>query len=201
MEPLFCDNIGNTTDQLDCCFPNEPTSQACRNNFNPNAKTFYGGCYNGDCLKTCSNVTDIYQSLAQDDPYEGNGSGPIRRYLTCANVPAMAGYLSQDVLEQNISSSIGAHVSREASGDQLKGVTSAVTDCLTSTCRNARNKSRCRDPCSAVNLLINNTTPSVQGVNSCLYSLCDGGYNSLPYADADIVGIGVCMCMRISGIC
>lgn len=190
--PLFCNNIGNTTNQLNCCYASNQSSQTCRENFNnPDIDTFTGGCLNGDCLKVCSNVSTIYQSLTQIDPYQGNGQGPIRRYLTCANVPAMAGYLSQDVLGQDISSSIGNHVSPNASDDALKNVTLAVTKCLTTTCTYARNKGRCQNSCSSVNMLINSTTPDIQGVNECLYSLCKGGYNSLPFADADIVGIGV----------
>ncbi|KAJ4295620.1 hypothetical protein N0V90_007633 [Kalmusia sp. IMI 367209] len=147
--------------------------------------------FSGDCLKDCSNVTNIYQSIAQVDPYDGNGQGPIRRYLTCANVPNMAGYLSQKVIGDNITSIIANNISTEATDDQLKKVTFAVTECLTSTCRNARHKAECRDKCSPVNLLINNTTPDVQGLNNCLNSLCTGGYDALPYADADVVGIGV----------
>jgi hypothetical protein len=49
----------------------------------------------------------------------------------------------------------------------------------------------CREPCSSVNMLINNTSPNIEGINKCLFSLCEGGFNSLPYADADVVGIGV----------
>ncbi|KAF2110545.1 hypothetical protein BDV96DRAFT_195126 [Lophiotrema nucula] len=54
-----------------------------------------------------------------------------------------------------------------------------------------QNRTDCRGRCSAVNLLINNTHPNIQGLNGCLNSLCTRGYDSLPYADADVIGIGV----------
>ncbi|KAF2678340.1 hypothetical protein K458DRAFT_423276 [Lentithecium fluviatile CBS 122367] len=150
-----------------------------------------GGCPNGDCMVDCANVTNIYQSILQNKAYEGDGSGPIRRYRTCANVPAVAGYLEQGILNENIKSTIGNFEPNNAPDEGLKAVTSAVTECLTFTCRNARNKTDCKEPCSAVNMLINNTMPNIEGVNDCLSSLCKGDYNSLPYAEADIVGIGV----------
>ncbi|RYP12446.1 hypothetical protein DL765_007345 [Monosporascus sp. GIB2] len=40
-------------------------------------------------------------------------------------------------------------------------------------------------------MLLNSTRPNIGGVNECLNKLCTGGYESLPYADADVVGIGV----------
>lgn len=198
-EPLFCDNIGNTNDTLRCCYPNNQTASVCTRNFNnPAVDTFTGGCRSGQCLTDCQDVSIIYSSLLQDDAFEGNGSAPIRRYLTCANVPNMAGYLAQGVLSPDIRSQVERFIPNDASDDALKGVTSAVTGCLTATCSNARNKERCQSQCSSVNLLVNNTMPDVQGINLCLNTLCTGDYQSLPYADADVVGIGVSqeVCLR-----
>lgn len=188
---LFCDGIGNSS-SLSCCYSDDLASKSCQHNFfTPSVHTFTGGCPGGDCIKTCSDPSNIYSSIAQIDPYDGNGQGPIRRFSTCVNVPSMAGYLAQHVLSENITDVIGNSISSNATPAQLKRVASAVTDCLASTCRNARNEEGCRTQCSAVNLLINNTTPDVQGVNDCLQTLCTGGYDYLPYADADVVGIGV----------
>lgn len=191
-QPLFCDNIGNVKNPLGCCFVGDQDSRICQRNFNRDVAPFSGGCPSGDCLKDCSDVTTIYQSLAQNDPAgPGNGQGPIRRYQTCANVPNVASYVSQRVLGDNITTYIGKNVSTDATPEQLKSVTSAVTSCLTATCGNARNQVDCKDKCEAVNLLINNTTPNVQGINDCLDALCLHEFHALPFADADIVGIGV----------
>lgn len=189
--PIYCESIGNTTGSLNCCYPDDQTSPVCQSNFAADAKTFSDGCLYGNCLADCQKTVNIYQSIIQDEPTRGNGRGPIRRFQTCANVPAMAGYLSQHALEQNITASIGRHIPNTGTEDDKKKVTHAVTECLTQTCRNARSRTACGEPCSAVNLLVNSTTPNLQGINNCLMSLCTTGYDALPYADADVVGVGV----------
>jgi hypothetical protein len=189
--PIYCDSIGLNPTTLPCCQANNQSASACRSNFGPNNQTFTHVCLSGDCISDCRNVSLLYSSAIQDLAYFGNGQASIRRYEACANVPAMAGYLSAGILSPFISSSISPYISQNASNDGLKSVTLAVTECLTSTCSNARNRGRCKEQCSAVNLLINSTTPNVEGLNACLHNLCTGGYKSLPYADADVIGIGV----------
>lgn len=191
-DPLFCEGLGSTADKLQCCYPDAQDAQTCRNNFNnPNVATFSQGCWTGNCLRDCQDVVVMYSSITQQDALEGNGLAPIRRYLTCANVPNMAGYLDQNVLEPDILSQVEKYIPRNATTDGLKNVTLAVTECLTATCRNARHPKSCEAQCSGVNLLMNSTTPNVRGLNQCLGTLCTGGYDSLPFADADVVGIGV----------
>lgn len=191
-DPLFCDNVGETNNSLQCCYLDDQDSPICQENFNnPKKKTFLEGCPNRNCITDCQNLTLLYSSILQVDPTEGNGKGPIRRYLTCANVPNMAQHFSRSVLDPKISMQIERHVSRDASIDSLKGITFTVTECLTATCRNARDKEICQNQCSSVNLLINSTTPNITGLNQCLNSLCTGNYHSLPYADADVIGVGV----------
>ncbi|KAF1845103.1 uncharacterized protein K460DRAFT_103095 [Cucurbitaria berberidis CBS 394.84] len=191
--PLFCENLGSTKDDLRCCYPDSQDASTCRYNFNnPDVHTFSGGCdETGDCLGDCQDVSVIYSSLTQDDALKGTGIAPIRRYLTCANVPNMAGYLDQDVLTPDIRSQVERYIPRNATERSLKDITFAVTECLTATCRNARHGNACEVQCSGVNLLVNSTTPSLHGINQCLNTLCTGEYDSLPFADADVVGIGV----------
>ena len=55
----------------------------------------------------------------------------------------------------------------------------------------SRRRGVCSRDCSAVNMLINSTMPDIRGVNQCLHTLCTSNYDALPYADADVVGIGV----------
>jgi hypothetical protein len=189
VDPIFCNNIGSSsTDDLRCCYPDNQNTQICHDIFN-NSKVFSYGC-GSDCLTSCSDTRFIYSSLLQNATFEGNGSAPVRRYRTCANVPNIAGYLSQNVLEPNISSQIERYISRDVPDDSLKNITSALTDCLTATCRNARQPDYCKYKCSAVNLITNNTTPNITGINLCLNALCTGQENSLPFADADVIGIG-----------
>ncbi|CAO2655593.1 Nn.00g043960.m01.CDS01 [Neocucurbitaria sp. VM-36] len=191
-DPIFCENLGKSTDNLQCCYPDDQNARTCRTNFNnPDVPTFSGACETRNCLHDCQDVSIIYSSKTQGDAYEGNGLAPIRRYLTCANVPNMAGYLSHDVLGSSIRSQVEKYIPRDDNAAALKNITSAVTECLTATCGNARHPNTCHTQCSGVNLLTNSSTPNVQGINQCLSTLCTGGYDSLPFADADVVGIGV----------
>jgi hypothetical protein len=190
-QAVFCDNIGNTTNQLHCCYADQQSSPICQANLYTGVPYFSGGCDGGDCIANCQNSTWLYESKIQDDAFEGNGIGPVRRYGTCANVPAMAGYASQGILNSNISSIVEPHVSPSASAQDITIITSTVTECLTQTCRASRNRTACANSCQAVNLLINSTTPNLQGLNTCLNTLCRGKWDSRPYADADIIGVGV----------
>ncbi|KAF2178336.1 hypothetical protein K469DRAFT_643052 [Zopfia rhizophila CBS 207.26] len=190
-EPIFCNGIGNSTTELRCCYANNQDSSLCREIF-PTDSKLGEVCQSGDCIADCQKSGRLYGSLLQDDPFGiGNGQGPIHRYLTCVNVPAIASYSSQNMLNSNISSYVEPFISPNTTDEELKGVTSTVTACLTQTCKKSRNSPKCDQQCSAVNLLTNNTTPNVQGINDCLYTLCTGRYESLPYADADVIVIGV----------
>ncbi|RDW58667.1 hypothetical protein BP6252_13143 [Coleophoma cylindrospora] len=187
-EPIFCDNIGNATDALHCCYLSNQASSACQDIFAPSTDSLEYPV--GDWVVNCQNTSLLYSSWLQDNLI-GNNLALFRRYNTCANVPALAGYLSQGVLSPNISSAVVSSIPQNTTAKDLMGVTSAVTDCLTETCRSSRASSRCYDSCSPVRLLTNNTMPSISAVNDCLYTLCTGGDRSLPYADPDVIGIGV----------
>ncbi|KAJ4371386.1 hypothetical protein N0V83_004603 [Neocucurbitaria cava] len=101
-DPIFCDKLGNSTSNLPCCYPDNQNTTICRTIFDdPNV--FSGACdTTGNCLNDCQSISVMYSSKTQDDSWEGNGRAPIRRYLTCANVPNMAGYLNQNDLGSNI---------------------------------------------------------------------------------------------------
>lgn len=189
VDPIFCKNIGtSSTTDLSCCYPDNQNTQTCRDIFN-GPEAIFRGC-NSNCLTSCSDTNYIYSSVLQNTTFDGDGSAPIHRYRICANVPNIAGYLSQNVLEPNISSRVERYISRDAPDDALKNITFALTDCLTATCRNARQPDYCNYKCSAVNLITNSTTPNITGIDLCLNTLCNGLENSLPFADADVVGIG-----------
>jgi hypothetical protein len=187
-DALYCNNIGNKA--FGCCYASEQISQICRDIFLSNESWTRHVC-TPHCLANCSDPAFIYGSKLQDNPDYGSGILPIQRYLGCVNVPNPAGYLRQELLEPSIRSQVEGHIPQNASSDSLKNVTYAVSDCLTATCRKSRKPDRCAYTCSGINLLINATTPNVVGLNDCMTMLCTGGPDSLPYADADVVGIGV----------
>jgi len=186
-EPIFCDNIGNGT-KLQCCSLDNQSSTKCQEIFAPGTVTLRYPA--GDWIANCQNTSLLYNSLLQENQ-TGNSLELFRRYNTCANVPAIARYLSQGVLSPNISSSVVSSISQKPTTSDLRNITSAVTDCLTQTCRNSRQSSRCYDRCLPVRLIANSTAPNIEGVTDCLYTLCTGNSKSLPYADPDVIGIGV----------
>jgi len=188
-EPLYCDKLG--TQNFECCFSDNLQAPACRNFLKSTAYILQGGCPTGDCVRDCQNVSTIYRSLLQDYQFIGDGKAPIRHFRTCALVPSLA--RNQGVFDEETSRVIAQFIPPKTSQRALTTITSATTDCLSTTCRVARNRPRCWDNCAPVRLLINNTTPNVRNINDCMHDLCTGGYNSLPFANDDIIGIGVCL--------
>lgn len=188
-EPIFCDNIGRTAHDLHCCYLANQNTSECQE-----ILTHIAGPLNpkfSDWITDCANKNKIYRSLTQTDA-TGDGQALYRRFSTCASVPTMRSYLSHNALQPSVSSVVGPHLSLENTTDEhLSNVTDAVTYCLTQTCRQARLAEKCRYECAPVNLLLNSTTPNVQGINTCINTLCSNNDSSLPYADPDIIGIGV----------
>ncbi|KAH7386837.1 hypothetical protein DE146DRAFT_791929 [Phaeosphaeria sp. MPI-PUGE-AT-0046c] len=188
-QPFFCSNIGNST--LNCCDIDNQSSKKCHDLFSVGESVFDSNISAPDYLEDCTNLEFIYGSVLDNAAFAGTGTRPYQRYQVCASLSNMIDYRNQSLLEPNLRSKVQDYVPTNAPSDTLKHINLAVTDCLTATCQNARDVGHCRYKCSAVNLLINSTTPNVRGVHDCLHELCTGNQSSLPYADADVVGIGV----------
>jgi hypothetical protein len=198
--PIACVGVGSTLNNLSCCYANNQASTACQNIFSGTNSVLSRGCKNTsrDCVTDCANEGLLYTSLVQDDR-TGNGRGPISRYQACVNLPSIARFSEFGQLSPDLFTHADRYIAPNNTDSQLQGITSAVTDCLSSTCRNSRRSDLCYDNyCSPVKLLANSSSPNITAVNQCLHTLCSGGYNSLPFADADIVGVGVqytiCVC-------
>lgn len=189
-QPFFCNNIGNST--LNCCFISDQSSKECNAIFGDRAAVFGSDVPAPNYLQDCANLQFIYSSVLDNTVWSGTGTRPYQRYQVCASLSNMIDYRNQSLLGPNIRSKVEDYVPTKASSDQLKNISRATTDCLTATCQNARDVDHCSYNCSAVNLLINSTTPNVEGIHQCLHALCTGNQTSLPFADADVVGIGVC---------
>lgn len=188
-DPIACMSIGSSLENPSCCYTNDQSDPICENL--TNGSLLQNGCPSNDCISDCSDVKQIYASRLQQN-LTGNGYLPIARYMACANVPSIASYADQGVLSPNINKSVQQYLIPNTSEDDLQTVTSAVTDCLSSTCRNSRNSSFCYDEfCSPVKLLQSNISPNVEEINTCLYTLCSHPVQVLPWADADVIGIGV----------
>ncbi|KAI0023235.1 hypothetical protein F4780DRAFT_777015 [Xylariomycetidae sp. FL0641] len=198
---IACLDVGSNS-TLHCCTPQDLGSAACEAVFAPEPGEqgiLDPGCLPANTcntdeglLDTCQNTAAIYTSFQQHGALEKNGTGPISRYAACVNVPSISRSLSAGLLPSNYSEAVSQYDLLNASDGALKNITLAVTDCLSSTCKVARNHTDCyQDLCAPTNLLVNNTTPNLAAIDRCLSWLCHSGFAALPYADTDIVGVGV----------
>lgn len=77
----------------------------------------------------------------------------------------------------------------------LQMVSNDVSRRLSETCEKSTDSSRCTWECSPAQLLLNSTTPRLAGPYQCLKTICQGGIG-LPFANQDVVGIGVVISLR-----
>jgi hypothetical protein len=119
-QPIFCRNIGTATP--DCCYASDQNSPTCRSIFSSEPSVFDDVCDNNTCLEHCSDPGYIFGSILDREAWTGSGVRPIHRYRTCANVPNLAGYLDQNLLNPTILSQVDGHLSQNASRDALKNV-------------------------------------------------------------------------------
>ncbi|KIN03342.1 hypothetical protein OIDMADRAFT_39710 [Oidiodendron maius Zn] len=175
---------------MSCCYTNDQSNSICENLFPPENSFLENGCLTGNCLNDCD-PGKLYNPALQ---MNGSGSGimPFFKYMACANIPSIASYANQSALSPNITKSIQNFILLNTTENILRDVTSAVTDCISSTCRSSRDSTFCYTGyCSPVNLLRNNTSPNLDAINTCLSVLCNNTVKALPWADADVIGIGL----------
>lgn len=191
-DPIACIDIGSSPTAT-CCYANDLSNPTCTKIFTQEASLLGTACQPGQCFEDCSDITNLYVSKLQQN-LTGNGILPILTYGACVNIPAMTRFADEfkGMLPANVTQTLQQYVAPNATDDALRSVTSAVTDCLSSTCRKSRNSNfYYTDHCSPVRLLTNNTSPDLEAINNCLYTLCSNGMEALPWADTDVVGIGV----------
>ncbi|KAF1811224.1 hypothetical protein P152DRAFT_66125 [Eremomyces bilateralis CBS 781.70] len=190
IDPIACIRLGYKTDEISCCYASNQTTDVC-NRFFGQESILQAGCQSGDCIADCQSKELVYTSFLQDN-LTGNGKGPIRRYMACANVPSIATYQRMGLLTPANAAASRQFIAQNASDESLRNITSTVTDCLSSTCRASRRRRLCYDDyCSPMQLLAKNSSPNLTAIHRCLNRLCYSNYAALPYADVDVIGIGV----------
>jgi hypothetical protein len=174
-----------------CCFANNQTSSGCSGFFGESGGILQAACPSGNCIADCGKPALVY-SLETADTHIYDQRVSIQRYWACANLPSIANYKSKGVLNDKLSRIAGDYIPPDYTNLSIEVVSSVVTDCLSSSCRNSRRRDLCYDThCSPIKLLSEDRIPNITAINSCLYRLCTSGLNALPFADADVVGIGV----------
>lgn len=190
-DQFFCYPAGLPSSVLQCCgFHDDPNSNPCDLLTVPDFGVS-SWCPTGDCISDCQNLTSLYYLPVSFDPSQGDQA--MFFYNACLNLPTVYGFFKQGLLSAAYNGSLSGYFPDTVSVEALQTITSAVTHCLITTCDQSRDSQACTELCSPSNLLINSTTPSFNGVSECLYFLCTdyNGHGGVPYANSDIVGIGV----------
>ena len=138
-------------------------------------------CTSGDCVKDCLQPSSLYENVSQVTYDQA-----IPLYAICTattNITRTVATTSDppDVLTEHFP------ISDVSIFEQISA---SATTCLVETCQQGRHPEDCDRLCSPTHLLVNNTTPSLQGQSDCLMALCSSRV-ALPFANADVSGIGV----------
>lgn len=190
-----------------CCYLGDQNSTACRRLFAPTNGLLDSACIASPeicgLFNRCRSTATLYTSAEQNNE-KGDGSLLLARYRACANLPAIASLSSQGLLVPYIDEVVQKHLRLQPDESEfvlsLQQITSSVTDCLSSTCKHAREMDDCYNVCSSVKVITNSTLPNVRGINDCLFNVCNAGTGALPWADADIVGVGVSTAITSCGM-
>ncbi len=166
-------------------------------------------CPSGDCIKDCQNMTRVFQALPSgiqtDRQTYGRKDGdyPITLFGICTNL-AQAGLI---VPLSDKSKELKGLFQTAGSGDtNVTKVTNKIASCYASTCDITREPHKCKEACAVDNFLgsparlnfnfENNNTGSL----ACISRLCDNTCG-LPYANQDVLGVGVSTCLAAPRIC
>lgn len=152
--------------------------------------SFQDICPSGNCISDCADPNYLYTDVSQKYPGRNilNNVANQPLYSICLAVANISRSLDNDIVPAVQATELRPYFDVK-SDRELETVSSTTTRCLISTCDQSRYSDSCTSACSPTTLLINNTTPSLLGVRTCLKSLCTSG--GLPFANQDIAGIGV----------
>ncbi|KAJ0336235.1 hypothetical protein COL922a_008197 [Colletotrichum nupharicola] len=193
--PMGCYDVGYGFEDKVCCYPNNQTDTSCPSFIGLDPKLLFLkiACLSGNCVQDCQDLGQLYTVGCKGNPYAPINMKNTKMYATCLAVPAIAGNAAGGVLHPDRAAMVRQFIPpNDATHENLRRVTSAVTGCLTQACLTARNNTFCYDDyCSPTRLLINSTMPNQKAINDCLTVLCQGGSKAVPFADSDIIGIGV----------
>ena len=154
-------------------------------------------CPSGNCINDCYNFTRLFQSVPDHiriDPLKygrQDGSNPpdVTFFGLCsnlANVTALA-YTDAGSKIKSIFSVLSATEGITAS----RNVALNISNCFSNTCESTRDPSICTAYCSAADMVTQDNFLDISGnTYECISTLCSSDC-ALPYANADIFGIGV----------
>jgi hypothetical protein len=165
----------------------------CLNSSEFAAQHFHELCPSGDCYADCQNLTRLYspfpESITFTNAVEYGTPPNVTLWPLCAAIANITEALEDGIAPQVDADKFSSFFENGTLSNQL-WASDAATHCWTDTSSAARYPSTCADACTAVNLLESHYEPQFAGTRECIRCLCHG-INGLPFADQDIVGIGV----------
>ncbi|KAK3372659.1 hypothetical protein B0H63DRAFT_302288 [Podospora didyma] len=166
-------------------------------------------CTSGDCMSECSkaNLTRIFQAVPENvtatvqnygQPGK-NGAVSVTLFGLCTNLVA-----ANDLVQARGNSHVKSFFSSshfQAVTDPFKKAALPIATCLSDTCGQTRDPSQCARVCN-ITYLLNNDTDMFdwrQAMLNCTQRLCMSP-SVLPYANQDVLGIGVLLSYCIQGV-
>lgn len=151
-------------------------------------------CPSGNCLKDCQ--TDrVFEVLPEGATIPYNQYGVInstRSEVTlfgiCVDIANVTKALASGGVPIEQAQKLQAYF--PDTNDGLTKITDNITHCLPASCAKSRDSSTCAPWCRESDLLLADGTINLTGVATCLEWLCEESCG-LPYANQDVVGIGV----------
>lgn len=163
-------------------------------------------CPSGNCIKDCQSMSRVFDALPSGikaDPKtygRPNGSYKITLFGICSNLEQATVVIPYNKQSKalapffNISGNIGLQPSSPRSDVIM--ATTKIASCFASTCDLTRESDKCKEACAIDNFLATpsrfnfNLNNSNTGSLACISRLC-GNTCGLPYANTDVLGIGV----------
>lgn len=156
-------------------------------------------CPSGDCVKDCKRLGRLFEGVPDGVDMDGSTYGRadsderVTLFGICSNLARAAERAPMD----NVTSAARDYFPVvDPTNNDLSMVTSNIASCFASTCDLTREPDKCKDACSLDNFLASpsqlnfNSDNSNTGALACVSRLCDNTCG-LPYADQDVLGIGV----------
>ncbi|KAJ3493419.1 hypothetical protein NLG97_g4740 [Lecanicillium saksenae] len=156
-------------------------------------------CPSGDCMKDCQNMTRVFASIPSSVKSDARDYGrpksntSVSLFGVCINLDHITSvlptYKDMDKAKAyfNVNPSAKPNITK---------VTSKIASCYASTCDLTREPDKCKEACAMDNFLAEptrlnfNLNNNNTGALACISRLCDNTCG-LPYANQDVLGIGV----------
>lgn len=157
-------------------------------------------CPSGDCMKDCQDMERVFSALPSGVKADAltygrpNSNTSVSLFGICTNLDhvttVLPTYKKMDKVGSFFNVTKGAR-------PNITRTTAKIASCYASTCDLTREPDKCKEACAMDNFLAGpdrlnfNLQNNNTGAMACISRLCDNTCG-LPYANQDVLGIGVC---------